>query len=218
MNHPFWGTTIFGNIQVFQDWFDWFLRPSTTFATGAASSMSNSAGVPGYSALRHDFQGCGKMLEKGMFQFVEGGGMWFFEWFFFGTCLFFLHGFLLLLVSDLEDSCDRNVESSETELHPIEMPLIIGNMLLLQALAGVVASTALLGAGAAVARRTSVLARSAIQIANQVYWRHWRFTMLQGTNLWKRKINENHLLWEGFFFGFLGGYSPSVRSVLELNM
>ena len=33
----------------------------------------------------------------------------------------FLHGFLLL-VSDLEDSCDRNVESSETELHPIEMP------------------------------------------------------------------------------------------------
>ena len=123
MNHPFWGTTIFGNIQVFQDWFDWFLRPSTTFATGAASSMSNSAGVPGYSALRHDFQGCGKMLEKGMFQFVEGGGMWFFEWFFFGTCLFFLHGFLLLLVSDLEDSCDRNVESSETELHPIEMPL-----------------------------------------------------------------------------------------------
>jgi len=42
-------------------------------------------------------------------------------------------------------------------------------MLRLQALAGVVASTALLGAGAAVARRTSVLARSAIQIANQVY-------------------------------------------------
>ena len=44
MNHPFWGTTIFGNIQVFQDWFDWFLRPSTTFATGAASSMSTAVG------------------------------------------------------------------------------------------------------------------------------------------------------------------------------
>lgn len=41
---------------------------------------------------------------------------------FFLELVCYLHGFLLL-VSDLEDSCDRNVESFETQLHPIEMPL-----------------------------------------------------------------------------------------------
>ena len=66
----------------------------------------------------------------------------------------------------------------------------MGNMLLLQALAGVVASTALLGAGAAVARRTSVLARPGIlRIKSEG-------TMFQGTNPPLEK--ENHLLGKGY--------------------